>query len=178
MNKETMNEETTPPISIGEMIKSAARELAMRRSVYARRVADGKMRQAAADHEIACTAATLALLQSLQSLPRWVSLDEQPAPAGWCGLAAPDAQPIHDEACFAYERGGRIYDSVTQTPDAGLRYWLYAPGLFLFETWPVEDAEPEGAELTAIRLAGREKVRTTLRGVEAGFQAGEGRGDV
>lgn len=40
-----------------EMLVSAKRELTMRQRVYPRRVADGKMTQKAADHEIACMAA-------------------------------------------------------------------------------------------------------------------------
>jgi hypothetical protein len=40
-------------VSIDEMIQCANREVAIRQSVYAHRVMSGKMRQAAADEELA-----------------------------------------------------------------------------------------------------------------------------
>ena len=53
------------PPTLAQMISAVERELGMRHSVYARRVADRKMTQAKADHEIACMAGVLALLKEM-----------------------------------------------------------------------------------------------------------------
>ncbi len=52
--------------TIVEQIACLKRELAMRGHVYPRRVADGKMKQAQADHEIACMTGALHNLEDLQ----------------------------------------------------------------------------------------------------------------
>jgi hypothetical protein len=52
-------------ISIADQIAAVEREIKMREHVYPRRVADGKMKQATADAEIARMRAVLATLQSL-----------------------------------------------------------------------------------------------------------------
>lgn len=41
-------------ISLEQKLKCAERELALRRSVFAKRVREGRMKQAHADHEITC----------------------------------------------------------------------------------------------------------------------------
>jgi hypothetical protein len=46
-------------ISLEQKLKCAERELALRRSVYPKRVRDGRMKQAHADHEIACMEAVV-----------------------------------------------------------------------------------------------------------------------
>lgn len=51
--------------TLAEQISCVRREIAVRESVYRRRVADGKMKQAAADKEIAHMTAVLHTLQGL-----------------------------------------------------------------------------------------------------------------
>lgn len=46
-----------------EQVNAARRELAMRRNVYPKWIATGRMRQAAADHEIECMEAIVATLE-------------------------------------------------------------------------------------------------------------------
>jgi len=53
------------PIGIDEQIAAVTREIAMRRSVYPRRVADKKMSQAKADKEVAAMEAVLETLKGL-----------------------------------------------------------------------------------------------------------------
>ena len=50
-------------LTIEDLIKCAQRELAMRERVYLKRIAEGRMQESAAEHEIACMAAILHLLQ-------------------------------------------------------------------------------------------------------------------
>ncbi|PYS91100.1 MAG: hypothetical protein DMF62_03075 [Acidobacteria bacterium] len=52
--------------TLGQQIKAAQRELAMRRTVYAKRVAFQKMTQAEADLEVELMAAILKTLEELQ----------------------------------------------------------------------------------------------------------------
>jgi len=54
-------------ITVHDKIKSLRRELAMRFRVYPRRVADGKMTQAEADHEIAVAQAILHDYESIKA---------------------------------------------------------------------------------------------------------------
>lgn len=49
-----------------ELIKEQRREIDMRRDVYARRVADGKMSQADMDRKIAMASAILNLLENIE----------------------------------------------------------------------------------------------------------------
>lgn len=57
------------PISLDEMIAAADREIAMRQRVYPRWVAEGRMKQAKADHEIAAMRAIATTLKSLRENP-------------------------------------------------------------------------------------------------------------
>lgn len=52
--------------TLADMIACAKREVAMRERVYPRRVADGKMKPAAADRELETMRAILAKLESLR----------------------------------------------------------------------------------------------------------------
>jgi hypothetical protein len=52
-------------ISIPDQIKAAKRELAMRKNVYPKWVASGRMKQATADHEIAAMTAIIATLEGV-----------------------------------------------------------------------------------------------------------------
>jgi len=54
-------------ISIDDQVKCVEREIKMRHSVYARRVADKKMTQAQADREIEAMEAVLGTLRDVQS---------------------------------------------------------------------------------------------------------------
>ena len=51
-------------------MKCVEREIGMRLAVYARRVADGKMKQDKADQEIACMQAVLESLHRLKELEK------------------------------------------------------------------------------------------------------------
>lgn len=51
-------------MNISQLIASAERELAMRRRVYPRRVANGRMSQRDADHETKCMEEIVELLKS------------------------------------------------------------------------------------------------------------------
>lgn len=53
------------PVPIQEMLAEAKRELHLRRSVYPRRVSNGKMKQGQADRYIAVQEAIVALLEDL-----------------------------------------------------------------------------------------------------------------
>jgi hypothetical protein len=46
-------------ISLEQKLKCVERELALRRSVFPKRVREGRMKQAHADHEIACMEAII-----------------------------------------------------------------------------------------------------------------------
>ncbi len=48
---------------LSEQLNAALRELALRRNVYPKWVANGRMRQAAADHEIQCMESIVATLE-------------------------------------------------------------------------------------------------------------------
>lgn len=50
-------------ITLADQIRCVAREVALRRNLYARRVENGSMKQATAAHEIACMEAVLATVQ-------------------------------------------------------------------------------------------------------------------
>lgn len=54
------------PISIQDQIKCVRREIAMRKAVYAKRVANGAMRPEAAQHELAAMEAVLATLLNVE----------------------------------------------------------------------------------------------------------------
>lgn len=58
---------TDMPISIGQQIAAAGRELALREKVYPRWIEAGTMTSDKARHEIACMKAIVATLQSLNS---------------------------------------------------------------------------------------------------------------
>lgn len=51
-------------ITVHDELEAARRELKMRREVYARRVAEGKMTKRQADHETACMAAIVVRLEA------------------------------------------------------------------------------------------------------------------
>jgi len=53
-------------ITTEEQIKCVAREIALRRACYPRWVKDGKMKQEAADHELAAMEAVMATLKRLK----------------------------------------------------------------------------------------------------------------
>ena len=53
-----------------DLLACAARELKMRRNAYPKWVAAGRMQQAKADHEIACMAAIVAMLQAAVPSPQ------------------------------------------------------------------------------------------------------------
>lgn len=53
-------------ITIDQQIACVKREIGMRRRVYASWVANGRMKQAAADHEIAAMEAVLATLEQVK----------------------------------------------------------------------------------------------------------------
>lgn len=53
-------------VPLHEQIECATRELSMRRNVYPRRIAEGRMTQALADREIARMAAILATLKGIE----------------------------------------------------------------------------------------------------------------
>ncbi|WP_287994241.1 hypothetical protein [Acidiphilium sp.] len=55
-----------PDIAIAQQIEAADREIRMRQRVYARRVAQGQMNQAEADHEIACMTAIARTLREVR----------------------------------------------------------------------------------------------------------------
>jgi hypothetical protein len=55
-------------VSIPDQIKCARRELAMRERVYPRWVQDGRMKQDAADREMAAMAAIVKTLEGLQQV--------------------------------------------------------------------------------------------------------------
>lgn len=57
-------------MKIEDLIKEAKRELSMRRSVYARRVSEARMRQEDADHKI------MLQLEIIASLERLKRIDE------------------------------------------------------------------------------------------------------
>ncbi len=57
--------ELSTQVSIARQIKCVERELAFRRRVYARRVAEDKMTQPKAADEIACMEAVLATLKAV-----------------------------------------------------------------------------------------------------------------
>lgn len=52
-------------MTLTDQLAAARRELGMRRRVYPRQVASGRMTQAAADHEIACMQAIVDTLAGL-----------------------------------------------------------------------------------------------------------------
>lgn len=52
-------------MTIDEQIKAVGREIGMRKNVYPRWVANGKMTQAKADHEIAAMEAALVTLKAV-----------------------------------------------------------------------------------------------------------------
>jgi hypothetical protein len=54
-------------VTLQQQIASVKREIAMRVNVYAKRVADGKMRKAEAEHELACMRSVLETLQKLKN---------------------------------------------------------------------------------------------------------------
>lgn len=54
--------------SLADMLDAASRELAMRRSVYPRRVAEGKMSVANAQHETECMEGIVDRLEMLKML--------------------------------------------------------------------------------------------------------------
>lgn len=56
-------------ITLAQQIKSAARELAMRRNVYPKWVSSGRMKQADADHELAAMQAIIDTLNALRVRP-------------------------------------------------------------------------------------------------------------
>jgi hypothetical protein len=49
-----------------DLIKSAKRELAMRKNVYQRKVQEGRMKQELADHEMACMSEIATILERLE----------------------------------------------------------------------------------------------------------------
>jgi hypothetical protein len=53
-------------VTLAQQIACVRRELAMRKNVYAKRVADHKMRQGEADLELAAMAAVLSTLEGLE----------------------------------------------------------------------------------------------------------------
>lgn len=53
---------------LSEQLTSAKRELALRRNAYPKWVANGRMSQAAADHEIECMEAVVESIQKLKWL--------------------------------------------------------------------------------------------------------------
>lgn len=52
-------------MTLADQIAAVKREIAMRRNVYPRRVAEGRMTQAKADHEVAAMLAVLATLEGI-----------------------------------------------------------------------------------------------------------------
>jgi hypothetical protein len=60
----------TMTISLADQIKSVEREIAMRKGVYPRRIADKKMSQTKADHEIAAMEAVLGTLRGVAERTR------------------------------------------------------------------------------------------------------------
>lgn len=56
--------------TIDEQIKCAQRELGMRKMVYPRRVAEGKMLPQTAQHETDCMAAILQTLEQVKKQPQ------------------------------------------------------------------------------------------------------------
>ena len=61
-----MPTDTLPEVSLEQQIEAADRELRMRRGVYPRRIAQGKMTDAQATHEIACMIAIGTTLRQLR----------------------------------------------------------------------------------------------------------------
>lgn len=53
-----------------EQMKSVRREISMREQVYPRWVADGKMKQTVADHELACMRAVLDTVEAAYKASR------------------------------------------------------------------------------------------------------------
>ena len=70
-------------MNLEEQIKAAARELAMRRNVYPKWVASGRMKQAVADHE---TEAMAAILETLKVCQEGAAAAEAMAPPGEYGV--------------------------------------------------------------------------------------------
>jgi hypothetical protein len=54
-------------MTTADLIKSAKREFAMRKNVYPRKVDQGRMKQAQADHEIACMNEIVNTLERLEA---------------------------------------------------------------------------------------------------------------
>lgn len=54
-------------ITLSEQIKAVAREIAMRRNVYAGRVRSGSMKESDASYQIACMEAVLETLQEISA---------------------------------------------------------------------------------------------------------------
>lgn len=52
-----------PPVTVAEMVACVEREITMRRRVYPRWVADGRLTQVKADHEVRAMRAVLAKLR-------------------------------------------------------------------------------------------------------------------
>lgn len=79
--------ETTTPPSPADLLACARRELAMRRKVYPRQVALGRMKQSDADRETAHMAAIVTLLEAAAPLiaafrgPQFMTLTSAPAAA-------------------------------------------------------------------------------------------------
>lgn len=59
-------------VPLARQIECVERELRMRRDVYGRRVADGKMKQRKADEEIEAMDAVLATLREVESKERLI----------------------------------------------------------------------------------------------------------
>jgi hypothetical protein len=51
-----------------DLIKSAKRELAMRKNVYSKKVQEGRLKQEVADHELTCMSEIATVLERLESL--------------------------------------------------------------------------------------------------------------
>lgn len=56
------------PVTLARQIKAVGREIGLRRAVYPRQVASGRMKQADADDELAAMEAVYEMLKALASL--------------------------------------------------------------------------------------------------------------
>ena len=85
-------------IRLADQIKSVEREIAMRKAVYAKRVAAKAMSREKADYEIAAMEATRRSLQILQSYAdpnHWrFAPDNNDAPVWVCNLGPEPAQEV------------------------------------------------------------------------------------
>lgn len=87
-------------IPLQMQIECVKREIRMRESVYARRVATGKMRQSTADWEVGCMRAVLNTLEHVVNVqprvfrPDPVEPEPEPEPAPQDDLFADDTYPF------------------------------------------------------------------------------------